>query len=380
MSGRATSMQRPAGRALAPRVQLLAAAALFSTGGAVIKAIHLSGWPVACLRSGIAAAALLLVLPQARRRPGPRVLAVAASYAVTMILFVLANKLTTAASTIFLQSTAPLYVLLLGPWLLRERIRREDLLSMAAIGLGLALLVAGLEPASATAPEPLRGDLLAALSGLTWGLTIMGLRGLGRRGESAGVPGGAAAARTDEAAARTGGAAPGGGEAAAAAFWGNVLACAAALPLSLPLPPAGAADWLGNSSRPSTVAQGTGCRGRSSKCRGATCDRSTLANSGSEVRSRSTLTSTNEPRTKCPSRARTSISGRASSPCDVMSRSRSLVFRPSMYFSIATPPATAYSTRRSARSSNSRATAGLKSSATPMRPPGQSLGSKAQAS
>jgi drug/metabolite transporter (DMT)-like permease len=225
---------RPAARAWTPRLQLLAAAALFSTGGAVIKAVHLSGWPVACLRSGIAAAALLVVLPQARRRPGARVLAVAASYALTMILFVLANKLTTAASTIFLQSTAPLFVLLLGPWLLREPIRREDLLSMAAIALGLALLVAGLEPASATAPEPLRGSLLAALSGLTWGLTIMGLRALGRRGESGAAPGGETAT-----------AGSGGGDAAAAAFWGNVLACAAALPWSLPLPPTVVTDWMG---------------------------------------------------------------------------------------------------------------------------------------
>lgn len=224
---------RPAARAWAPRLQLLAAAALFSTGGAVIKAVHLSGWPVACLRSGIAATALLVVLPQARRRPSARVLAVAASYALTMILFVLANKLTTAASTIFLQSTAPLFVLLLGPWLLREPIRREDLLSMAAIALGLALLVAGLEPASATAPEPLRGGLLAALSGLTWGLTIMGLRALGRRVESGAAPGGGEAASS------------GGGDAAAAAFWGNVLACAAALPWSLPLPATVATDWLG---------------------------------------------------------------------------------------------------------------------------------------
>jgi DME family drug/metabolite transporter len=218
------------GRALAPRLQLLAAAALFSTGGAAIKSVHFAGWPVACLRSGIAALALLLVMPQTRRRPTWRVLGVAACYAATMILFVLANKLTTAASTIFLQSTAPLFVLLLGPWLLGERTRRTDLLSMAAIALGLVLLVAGLEPASATAPRPLRGNVLAALSGLTWALTIMGLRGLGRGG---GGSGGATS---------TGAAAPR-GDAVAAAFWGNVIACAAALPWSLPLPPGVAGDW-----------------------------------------------------------------------------------------------------------------------------------------
>ena len=214
----------PVRRALAPRLDLLAAAALFSTGGAAIKAVHVSGWPVACLRSAIAAAALLLVLPEVRRRPTWRMLGVAACYAVTMILFVLANKLTTAASTIFLQSTAPLFVLLLSPWLLGERIRRGDLLSMAAIALGLVLLVAGLEPASATAPDPLRGNLLAALAGFTWALTIMGLRDLGRGGESAATP-----PRNDP---------------IVAAFWGNMLAAGAALPLSLPMPAGRATDWL----------------------------------------------------------------------------------------------------------------------------------------
>jgi drug/metabolite transporter (DMT)-like permease len=282
-------------RALAPRLQLLAAAALFSTGGAAIKAVHFSGWPVACLRSIIAGAALLLLLPQVRRRPTARMLGVAACYATTMILFVLANKLTTAASTIYLQSTAPLFVLLLSPWLLGERVRRADLVSMAAIALGLVLLVTGLEPASATAPRPLRGNLLAALSGLTWALTIMGLRGLGRGGGAAAAPAAAAVGghRDTGAAGSERGAAPDGArgappasdrgvppegdrgvppegdrgapadgargapadgdrgapaaqgdDALVAAFWGNVLAAAASLPLSLPLPPSRATDWL----------------------------------------------------------------------------------------------------------------------------------------
>jgi len=231
-AGRSGAQPLPATRrALAPRLQLLAAAALFSTGGAAIKAVHFSGWPVACLRSIIAGAALLLLLPQVRRRPTAHMLGVAACYAATMILFVLANKLTTAASTIYLQSTAPLFVLLLSPWLLGERVRRADLVSMAVIALGLVLLVTGLEPASATAPRPLRGNLLAALSGLTWALTIVGLRALGR--------GGGAAAGGDRGAP----AAPG-DDALVAAFWGNVLAAAAALPLSLPLPPSRATDWL----------------------------------------------------------------------------------------------------------------------------------------
>ncbi|HLX06708.1 MAG TPA: DMT family transporter [Thermoanaerobaculia bacterium] len=242
--------QPPRRRALAPRLELLAAAALFSTGGAAIKAVHVAGWPVACVRSAIAAAALLAALPQVRRRPTWRMLAVAACYAATMILFVQSNKLTTAASSIYLQATAPLFVLLLGPWLLGERSRRGDLLSMAAIALGLLLLVAGLEPASATAPEPLRGNLLAALSGLTWALTIVGLRALSRGGGGgvavgepvAGATGAVAGAGAGVAMAEAAGAA--GGDALVAAFWDNVLAAAAALPFALPLPAVRAADWL----------------------------------------------------------------------------------------------------------------------------------------
>src|SRR2546425_10171933 len=109
------------------RIEILAAAALFSTGGAAIKACSWSGWQVASFRSGIAALAVLVMLPAARRLPSGRALAVGAAYATTMILFVRANKLTSAADAIFLQSTAPLYVLLLAPLLLRERARPRDL-------------------------------------------------------------------------------------------------------------------------------------------------------------------------------------------------------------------------------------------------------------
>src|SRR6185436_18210309 len=105
------------------RLLLIAAAALFSTGGAAIKATSLTGWQVASFRSAVAAAALAAFLPGARRRWTWGTVAVGAAYAATMVLFVLSNKLTTAANTIFLQSTAPLYLLLLGPWLLHEPIR-----------------------------------------------------------------------------------------------------------------------------------------------------------------------------------------------------------------------------------------------------------------
>ncbi len=103
----------------APRLQILAAALLFSTGGAVIKAVSLTAWQTAAVRSSIAALALFFFMPSWRRGWTRGTLLVGLTYATTMILFVLGNKLTTSANIIFLQATAPLYLLLIGPLLLQ---------------------------------------------------------------------------------------------------------------------------------------------------------------------------------------------------------------------------------------------------------------------
>ncbi len=163
------------------RLLLFAAAFLFSTGGAAIKGCTLSSWQVAGFRSGIAAATLWLLLPEARRGWSIRTLLIGASYAATLIFFVLANKLTTSANAVFLQSTAPLYVLLFGPLLLHEAIRRVDIATMSGVAAGVLLLLLGYQRAVATAPDPVRGNILALASGLTWAITLTGLRWFGKR-------------------------------------------------------------------------------------------------------------------------------------------------------------------------------------------------------
>jgi len=58
----------------------------------------------------------------------------------TVTLFVLANKLTTAANAILLQYTAPIYVALLSPFLLREEMSsKRDWLGISTAMLGLVL-------------------------------------------------------------------------------------------------------------------------------------------------------------------------------------------------------------------------------------------------
>lgn len=159
---------------------VLAAAALFSTGGTAIKLCGLPGWQVSGGRSLIAATALLLCVPEARRGWTGRTWLVAVPYALCVTTFALANKLTTSANAIFLQSTAPLYLLLLAPWLLGERPRPRDLAFMAALAAGFSCFWIGTEPARATATDPARGNAIASVSAVFWALTVAGLRSLAR--------------------------------------------------------------------------------------------------------------------------------------------------------------------------------------------------------
>jgi drug/metabolite transporter (DMT)-like permease len=196
---------------LGSRLLLMSAAILFSTGGAAIKGTTLTPWQVACLRSGIAAIALALFLPEARRSWTWRLAPVGLTYAATLIVFVYATKLTTAANAIFLQATAPLYVLLLAPLLLGEKARRSDLLFALAVCAGVALVFMTSESRTAIAPDPRTGNIFGGVAGITWALTLIGLRWAARGRSGAADP------------------------AIAIVVLGNTLACAATLPMALPL-------------------------------------------------------------------------------------------------------------------------------------------------
>jgi drug/metabolite transporter (DMT)-like permease len=63
----------------------------------------------------------------------------AVAYAGTTILFVTANKLTTAANAILLQYTAPVWIALLGAWFLGERATRVDWLTIVVVFGGMTL-------------------------------------------------------------------------------------------------------------------------------------------------------------------------------------------------------------------------------------------------
>jgi len=193
---------------LRSRLLILSAAVLWSTAGAAIKRCDLDAFQIAGGRSLVAGLFLFLAVREARVLPTLRVLLVAVAYAFTVVLFVVATKLTTAANAIFIQDTAPLWVLLLSPWLLREHATKGELFAVPIYALGLGLFFLDDLTSGQVA-----GNLAALASGVAFAFSILGLRLLRHDGP-------------------------------AALLYGNLLAAAAVLPL-WPAGPAASAIDLG---------------------------------------------------------------------------------------------------------------------------------------
>jgi drug/metabolite transporter (DMT)-like permease len=150
---------------------LILAALLWSTSGVFIKALN---WQPMSILAGRGIFTTTLFLIYMRRLPKNitrwTLLAAGGSIA-TQFLFVTSTKLTTAANSIFLQYTAPIYVVLLGYWLLREKPSDTDWTAMGLIFLGLLLFFG--DQLTATG---FYGNILAVLSGVTSAIMMVSFR------------------------------------------------------------------------------------------------------------------------------------------------------------------------------------------------------------
>jgi drug/metabolite transporter (DMT)-like permease len=150
---------------------LVFAAVLWSTGGLMIK---LSDWQPVSIVAGRCLFSIIVLLIYLRRFPTHWTrwkLVAAAAHILTSFLFVASTKLTTAANAIFLQYTAPIYIILLGLWFLKERPSRVDWGSMLIIFLGMGLFFG-----DKLSLNGLEGNLLAVLSGVSLAFMTVALR------------------------------------------------------------------------------------------------------------------------------------------------------------------------------------------------------------
>ncbi len=120
-------------------ILLVITAVLWSTGGLLIKMVSWSPPAIAGGRSLIAALLMLAVIRRPKARFTADMVIASLAYAGTVLCFVAANKLTTAANAILLQYTAPVFVALLGAKLLKERAGKADWAAIAAVLAGMVL-------------------------------------------------------------------------------------------------------------------------------------------------------------------------------------------------------------------------------------------------
>ena len=150
---------------------IILAATLWSTAGVFVKALDWQPMSILAGRGLFTSLLFLLYLRRLPRKVTPWTLLAAGGSIATQFLFITSTKLTTAANSIFLQYTAPIYVVLLAYWLLREKPSRTDWISMGIIFLGLLLFFG-----DQLSPDGFYGNILAVLSGLTSAVMMVSFR------------------------------------------------------------------------------------------------------------------------------------------------------------------------------------------------------------
>lgn len=160
-------------------VMLVLTAVLWSSSGLLIKLIHWGPLSILGMRSFIASFVFVVYLRRFGLHFTRYQILGALCYVGTNLFFISATKLTTAANAIFLQYASPIYVMLLGAWLLKEKPRTADWVAMAIIFSGLTLFFG-----EQLTFDGFYGNLLAIVSGMTFAGTMVFMR-LQKDGETA---------------------------------------------------------------------------------------------------------------------------------------------------------------------------------------------------
>jgi len=150
---------------------LLITAILWSTGGLLIQSIDAHPFAIAGSRSMIAGVLLWVYLRKPRFTFSKAQLAGALFYALTVILFVLANKLTSAANAILLQYTGPIHVALFSWMFLKEKVTKIDWLTIIAVIIGMSLFFM-----DDISTDGMLGNIVAILAGMAFAGLAISLR------------------------------------------------------------------------------------------------------------------------------------------------------------------------------------------------------------
>ena len=146
-------------------------AILWSSGGLFIKLITLNAMQLSFFRCLIAAIVFALLFRKKLLIVNGFTFVNAAFYAIVLSTFVIATKTTTAANAIFLQSTAPIYVLIFEPIINKTKQERINVITIAVCFIGMIFFFLG-----EISPGHLEGNLVALLSGIMFAAFFLGMR------------------------------------------------------------------------------------------------------------------------------------------------------------------------------------------------------------
>ncbi|MBB6217787.1 drug/metabolite transporter (DMT)-like permease [Anaerosolibacter carboniphilus] len=152
-------------------IYLIVASLLWSLGGFFIKWVQWNPVAIAGTRSAISAMLIWGVLRKPKFVWSKEQILCAVFYAGTVISFVIANKLTTAANAILLQYTAPIYVAVFGFVVLKEKTTKLDWVVIGVIIAGMILFfIDDFEM------KNVLGNIIAIISGITFAATVLLMR------------------------------------------------------------------------------------------------------------------------------------------------------------------------------------------------------------
>lgn len=146
-------------------------AILWSSGGLFIKLISLNSMQLSFFRCAIAAIVFAVLFRKRVLKFNRLSLFNSLAYSAVLILFVIATKTTTAANAIFLQSTAPIYVLIFEPILTKTRWERINIITIVVCFLGMILFFMG-----DLTPGDIEGNIAALLAGVAFATFFLGMK------------------------------------------------------------------------------------------------------------------------------------------------------------------------------------------------------------
>ncbi|MGI6124845.1 MAG: DMT family transporter, partial [Acetivibrionales bacterium] len=152
-------------------ILLVVTATMWSLGGLLIKSINAHPLAIAGTRSAISCIIMILYVKKPKFNWSFTQIAAGVAYASMVITFVFSTKLTTAANAILLEYTAPIFVALLSAWMLKEKPKAIDWVTIMLVFGGMVLFFLDSLDAKGFA-----GNIFGLLSGISYALFTVFMR------------------------------------------------------------------------------------------------------------------------------------------------------------------------------------------------------------